>query len=64
VADIKGIRLSGFLAWLIWLTVHLFYLVGFQNRVLVFIRWSVSFFSHGRGARLIAHDDGEAPEPT
>jgi NADH dehydrogenase len=56
VADIKGIHVSGFLAWLIWLTVHLFYLVGFQNRVLVFIRWSVSFATHGRGARLITSD--------
>jgi NADH dehydrogenase len=53
VADIKGLRLSGFLAWLTWLLVHLWYLVGFQNRVVVFIRWSFSFFTHGRGARLI-----------
>jgi NADH dehydrogenase len=53
VADIKGLRLSGFLAWMAWLVVHLWYLVGFQNRVLVFIRWSVSFATHGRGARLI-----------
>jgi NADH dehydrogenase len=53
VADIKGVRLSGFVAWLTWLVVHLFYLVGFQNRILVFIRWSVSFATHGRGARLI-----------
>jgi NADH:quinone reductase (non-electrogenic) len=53
VADIKGLKLSGFVAWVIWLTVHLFYLVGFQNRVLVLIRWSVSFATHGRGARLI-----------
>jgi len=53
VADIKGLRLSGFLAWLAWLTVHLWYLVGFQNRVLVVIRWSASFATHGRGARLI-----------
>ena len=53
VADIKGLRLSGFPAWLTWLLVHLWYLVGFQNRVLVFIRWSVSFATHGRGARLI-----------
>jgi NADH:ubiquinone reductase (H+-translocating) len=59
VADIKGIRLSGFLAWLIWLTVHLFYLVGFQNRVLVFIRWSVSFATRGRGARLITAASGD-----
>jgi NADH dehydrogenase len=55
VADIKGLKLSGFLAWVTWLTVHLFYLVGFQNRVLVFIRWSVSFATHGRGARLITN---------
>jgi NADH:quinone reductase (non-electrogenic) len=54
VADIKGVRLSGFLAWMTWLVVHLFYLVGFQNRLLVLIRWSVSFATHGRGARLIA----------
>jgi NADH dehydrogenase len=53
VADLKGLKLSGFVAWFVWLTVHLFYLVGFQNRVLVLIRWSVSFFTRGRGARLI-----------
>jgi NADH:ubiquinone reductase (H+-translocating) len=54
VADVKGIRLSGFLAWVTWLVVHLWYLVGFQNRLLVFIRWSFSFFSRDRGARLIS----------
>ena len=53
VADIKGVRLSGFLAWMTWLLVHLFYLVGFQNRLLVLIRWSFSFATRGRGTRLI-----------
>ncbi|HEY3185933.1 MAG TPA: NAD(P)/FAD-dependent oxidoreductase [Solirubrobacteraceae bacterium] len=53
VADVKGVHLSGSLAWLTWLVVHLWYLVGYQNRLLVFIRWSISFFTHGRGARLI-----------
>jgi NADH:ubiquinone reductase (H+-translocating) len=53
VADIKGLKLSGFVAWVTWLVVHLWYLVGFQNRVLVLVRWSVSFVTHGRGARLI-----------
>ena len=59
VADIKGIHLSGLLAWLTWLLVHLFYLVGFQNRLLVLLRWSISFATRGRGARLItrARDD-------
>jgi NADH:ubiquinone reductase (H+-translocating) len=56
VADVKGVHLSGFLAWVTWLVVHLWYLIGFQNRLLVVIRWAVSFFTHGRGARLIAHD--------
>ena len=53
VADVKGVRLSGFIAWITWLVVHLFYLVGFQNRLLVLIRWSASFLTRGRGARLI-----------
>jgi len=60
VADLRGLRLSGFLAWITWLFVHLFYLVGFQNRVLVFIRWSVSFLTHGRGARLITVQSTDA----
>ena len=53
VADLGIVRLGGPLAWLVWLLVHLFYLIGFQNRVLVLIRWNVSFWTHGRGARLI-----------
>jgi len=57
VADIEHLRLSGFLAWMTWLLVHLWYLVGFQNRIVVFIRWSFSFATHGRGARLITETD-------
>jgi NADH dehydrogenase len=57
VADLHLVRLSGFPAWLTWLLVHLWYLVGFQNRILVFIRWSVSFLTRGRGARLITRVD-------
>jgi NADH dehydrogenase len=53
VADIKGLKLSGFIAWLTWLLVHLWYLVGFQTRIVVFVRWSFSFLTHGRSARLI-----------
>jgi NADH dehydrogenase len=53
VADLKGLRLSGFVAWMTWLVVHLFYLVGSQNRLLVVIRWSISFATRGRGTRLI-----------
>jgi NADH:ubiquinone reductase (H+-translocating) len=57
VADIRGVPVSGTLAWLTWLFVHLFYLVGFQNRVLVLIRWSASFITRGRGARLITRPE-------
>ncbi len=55
VADVSGLRLSGFVAWMTWLLVHLWYLVGFQNRLVVIIRWSFSFVTHGRSARLITH---------
>jgi NADH:ubiquinone reductase (H+-translocating) len=53
VADVKGLRVSGFPAWLLWLGIHIWYLIGFQNRILVLIRWSFSFFSRGRGGRVI-----------
>ena len=53
VAEIKGLKLSGILAWLIWLSVHIFYLAGLQNRLLVLTRWTFSFVTRGRSARLI-----------
>lgn len=59
VADVGSVRIAGFAAWVLWLTVHLFYLIGFQNRLLVVLRWSASFLTHGRGARLI----GESAPP-
>jgi NADH dehydrogenase len=54
------IRVAGFVAWALWLGIHLWYLVGFQNRLLVFIRWGFSFLTHGRGTRLIT---GESNMP-
>jgi NADH dehydrogenase len=53
VAEVGPIRASGFPAWVLWLGVHLAYLIGFQNRLLVLTRWLFSFATHGRGARLI-----------
>jgi NADH dehydrogenase len=53
VVDLHVLRLSGLPAWLVWLVVHLFYLVGFENRIVVLTRWSFSFFTHGRAARVI-----------
>ena len=46
-------RQSGFPAWLLWLGIHIFYLIGFANRVVVIVRWAWSFITHGRGSRLI-----------
>ncbi|TMM06977.1 MAG: NAD(P)/FAD-dependent oxidoreductase [Actinobacteria bacterium] len=60
VADISGLRLSGLIAWVIWVVVHLWYLVGFQNRIIVFTRWFFNFVTHGRGARLITMQEPEA----
>jgi NADH dehydrogenase len=56
VADLKGVHLSGFPAWITWLLVHLWFLIGAENRLLVMIRWSFSFFTRGRGARLITEE--------
>jgi NADH:ubiquinone reductase (H+-translocating) len=53
VAEIKKLKLAGGIAWLTWLGVHLWYLIGFQNRLFVLIRWLFSFATRGRGARLI-----------
>lgn len=53
VADLGRIHLSGFIAWLSWLFVHVFFLIGFKNRVLVMLEWAWSYFTFQRGARLI-----------
>jgi len=58
VADVFGAHLSGFVAWLVWVFIHLMYLVTFQSRVLVFIQWAIQNLTFSRGARLIT---GEAP---
>jgi len=53
VADIHGLRLSGLTAWLLWLFVHIFFLIGFRNRVAVLLQWAWSYVTFKRGARLI-----------
>lgn len=53
VAQFGRIHISGFLAWLSWLFIHILFLIGFRNRLLVFIQWAWSYFTYERGARLI-----------
>ena len=61
VADIGGLQVSGFPAWLLWLGVHLWFLMGFQHRLFVFLEWVLSFVRHGRKARLIAGQETTLP---
>jgi NADH dehydrogenase len=53
VGVVKGVKLSGFVAWMLWLGIHIAYLIGFQNRLIVLTRWTFSYFTRGRGARVI-----------
>ncbi|AZQ44716.1 NAD(P)/FAD-dependent oxidoreductase [Nonlabens ponticola] len=53
VADIKGFTLGGFWAWFAWLGVHLYFLVGVRNRIVVFLNWIYNYFNFDRAARLI-----------
>ena len=53
VADFGRLRLSGFIAWAAWLAVHIFFLIGFRNRVLVILQWAWAYLTYQRGARLI-----------
>jgi len=53
IAQFGKIHISGFIAWLAWLFIHILFLIGFQNRVLVFIQWAWSYFTYERSARLI-----------
>jgi len=60
VADLNWLHLEGIPAWLIWVFVHLLYIVEFQNRVLIFLQWSWLYLSYDRSARLIT---GKNPLP-
>jgi len=60
VANLPGLRFGGIFAWLIWIFLHITYLIGFRNRVLVLIEWAWSYLTYARGARLITGDVGPA----
>ncbi len=53
IADFGWVRLTGFVAWVIWGIVHIFFLIGFRNRASVFLNWAWAWITYGRGARLI-----------
>lgn len=53
VADVGNMHLTGFIAWVIWMVVHLMFLMGFRNKVVVFINWVYSYFTYDRGTRIL-----------
>jgi NADH dehydrogenase len=53
VGEVGPLRLTGFLGWLVWLVVHLYYLIGFENRVIVMVRWSWDYVRYDRPVRVI-----------
>lgn len=63
VVDLRGLHLSGIVAWWFWLVAHVFFLIGFRNRVIVLINWGWSYWSYQRHARIIfGPRDGDAPD--
>ncbi len=62
IGDLGFVKVTGFVAWFAWAFIHLFFLIGFRNRVLVFFQWAYAYFSFSRGARLISQPP-EGPHP-
>ena len=53
VVDLRGLRFAGLLAWWFWLAAHIFFLIGFRNRVAVLINWATSYWTYQRSARIM-----------
>ena len=53
IAEIGKLHLTGWIAWMAWLLIHIFFLIGFRNRAIVLFQWAWSYFTYQRGARLI-----------
>ena len=56
VVDLGFIKLTGFIAWVFWLFIHIYFLIEFDSKVLVMIQWVWNYFTRNRGARLITGD--------
>jgi len=64
VADFGWLRVSGFFAWAVWVFVHILYLIGFRNRILVMLQWAWAYLTYQRGIRLITGEEtAETPPP-
>jgi NADH dehydrogenase len=66
IADLKGFQFGGPAAWMAWALIHLFFLVGFRNRTLVFLQWAWEYVFYTRGARIISEipPSGSSSQPS
>lgn len=67
VAQLGRLRFRGWIAWVLWLVVHIFFLIGFRNRLMVLLDWTAAYITFNRGARIIIEGGrapGAAPEET
>ena len=55
MAFVGRLHLTGFIAWVAWLFIHLVFLVGFRNRLAVLLQWTYSYFTYKRGARIVTY---------
>jgi len=63
IADFGFLRLSGYAGWLFWLFLHIFFLIGFRNRISVMLQWAMSYVTYQRSVRLITGESARRPAP-
>lgn len=63
IAQMGGLKVHGFFAWLMWLFIHIYYLIGFRNKITVFLDWVYAYFTFKKGARLITSPEWRTEEP-
>src|SRR5688500_17258854 len=61
VVDLHGLRFSGFPAWAFWLAAHIFFLIGFRNRLVVLLDWAMAYWTYQRNARIVLGGRGGEP---
>ena len=64
VANLRWLKLTGWIAWMFWGLVHIYFLIGFRSRMMVFLNWVWAYFTYGLGARLITgRQTVQSPRP-
>ena len=63
VVDLRGFQFSGLLTWWFWLAAHVFFLIGFRNRISVLLNWALAYWTYQRGARIVLGQDRSTGDP-